>query len=303
MEETLEHSEWQGKTDGLPWMHKLLVRVLSILPLWMVYIPLAVVVPFYMIFNFKGYKAQYHFFRQRLGKSSITAFFHVYANHFRFGQVIVDRFAAYGGHRFRFEVDGQELYDNLASGEEGFVQISSHTGSYELAGYSLKQQQKTLLALVFFGEAQIIMANRAKLFAPHGVEMVPVMPDMSHIFALNNALRDGHIVSMPGDRIFGSQKAVRCRFFDADADFPVGPFQMALTRGVPVISVFVMNQSLNHYHITVRRLEVDENSLKTTGIQRRQERLQQLAQRYASELETVVRQYPHQWFNYFEFWQ
>lgn len=303
MEEKLEHTEWQGKTDGLPWMHKLLVRVLSVLPLWMVYIPLAVVVPFYMIGNLKGYRAQYHFFRLRLGKSPIASFFHVYANHFRFGQIIVDRFAAYGGHRFRFEVDGQELYDNLASAEGGFVQIGSHTGSYELAGYSLKQQQKTLFALVFFGEAQIIMTNRAKLFTPHGVEMVPVMSDMSHIFALNNALRDGHIVSIPGDRIFGSQKVVRCRFFDADADFPVGPFQMALTRDVPVITVFVMKKSLNTYHITVRRLEVEEDKLLTTGMQRRQERLQQLAQQYASELESVVRQYPRQWFNYFEFWQ
>ena len=74
-------------------------------------------VPFYMLFHHQGYLASYRFYRYRFKMSSWKAFGYVYLNHFRFGQIIVDRFASYAGHRFRFEVVGQETFDKLEKGE------------------------------------------------------------------------------------------------------------------------------------------------------------------------------------------
>ena len=120
--------------------------------------------------------------------------------------------------------------------------------------------------------------------------------DLSHLFLLNTALDDGEIVSMPADRIFGSQKSTECQFFGQTARFPLGAFAMAVQKDVDVISVFAMKEGLRNYRIYLRELHYDKSLSK-------REQMSQLAQRYAEQLEAIVRRYPTQWFNYFDFWK
>lgn len=299
----LEHENWKGTTGGLPWMQRTLIKWLAVCPPVVLYGVLVLVVPGYMLLGHKGYVAQYRFFRDAMGEGPLKSFWHVYLNHFRFGQVIIDRFAAFGGRKFSFTMENREQYEALCVADGGFLQLSCHAGNYELAGYSLKQPQKTVHTLVFWGETETMMQNRARLFAPNGVKMVPVMSDMSHIFELNNALRDGNIASMPGDRVFGSPKSVPCQFFGRKAQFPLGPFSLAVSRDVPVVAVFVMKEGLNHYHVVLRQLSIDASQLTQTGVLRKRESIQQLAQSFASTVEEVIRRYPTQWFNYYDFWK
>ncbi|MBR5716449.1 MAG: acyltransferase [Bacteroidales bacterium] len=293
-------TQWQGTTDGLPWMHRALVAVLGKVPIGVIYVFAAVfVVPFYLIGNRRGYLSQYHFFREAFGYGPFKAFRYVCLNHLRFAQVIIDRFAVYGGRRFRFAVEGLEAYNELAEGESGFVQVFSHAGNYELAGYELRQPRKRLYALLFRDGSQTIMENRENVFSPNGVQMVFVQPDMSHIFLLNNVVRDGDIASIPGDRMFGSTKSVECQFMGRQAQFPMGPFQLAVVREAPIVAIFVMKESWTQYRIFVRRLGL---SLQGQPAAKRQHTAL-LAQEFATCLETIVRRYPEQWFNYFDFWQ
>ncbi len=299
-EQQTNATPWQGTTDGLPWMHRALIRVLGVVPVGFVYAIAAVfVVPFYVLARPQGYLVQYRFFRRRLAFWPLKAFCYVILNHYRFAQVIIDRFAVYGGRRFRFEVEGLDDYNLLAEGKSGFVQVFSHAGNYELAGYELRQPRKRLYALLFRDGSQTIMENRASVFAPNGVEMVFVQPDMSHIFLLNNVVRDGNIASIPGDRIFGSRKFVECQFLGASARFPLGPFQLAVTRQVPIVAIFVMKESWSRYRIFVRRLTVEP--APSAASRRALPTL--VAQQFATALEQVLRRYPEQWFNYFDFWQ
>jgi predicted LPLAT superfamily acyltransferase len=125
--------------------------------------------------------------------------------------------------------------------------------------------------------------------------MIPALEDMSHIFLMNEALANGEIVSIPGDRIYGSPRFLECDFLGSKARFPLGPYAMALQRGVPTVTIFVMKESAYRYTAYIRRIEATEG--KT-----RQERAASLAQHFAHELETILRKYPEQWFNYYEFW-
>ena len=79
------HNEWSGRTDGTPFMQKALIVMFKIIPLEVIYGVMALVVPFYMLFNHKGYLAMYHFFRRRIGMTPLKAFWNVYRNHFAFG--------------------------------------------------------------------------------------------------------------------------------------------------------------------------------------------------------------------------
>ena len=291
-----EHSRWSGRTDGTPLMQRALIALFKVVPLEVMYVVMALVVPFYMVFNHRGYISMYHFFRKRLGKRPVAAFWHVALNHFCFGQVVLDRFASYAGVRFRLEIDGNESFLRLCEGSKGFVMLSSHVGNYEQAGYMLHPDSKSYNALVYAGESETVMKGRSSRFNVNNIRMIPVMNDMSHLFIINNALDNGDIVSMPADRCFGSSKSVTCKFFGAEAQFPLGPFATAVQKEVPALAIMVMKEKTRRYHAFVQQIECD------TSLPPRQQ-MTAMAQAFASQLEEVVRRYPHQWYNYYEFWE
>ena len=286
---------WQGRTDGTGWMHSGLVALMRFIPLRLMYGFAAVfVIPFYFLFS-KGYKPIYHFFRQRMEYSRIKSFAWTYRNFRRFSQIIIDRFYMYAGGKFEFEIDNYNLYQQLAGAEPGFLILSAHVGNYEAAGYTLVATKKRYNALVFAGEAESVMQNRQKMFDETNIRMILVKEDMSHVFLLNDALCNGESVSIPSDRVVSGQKTVSCDLFGAPANFPLGPFAIAAQRDLAVLSIQVMKASVKKYHIFIEQLKNQGNTIREKAVD--------LAQQYAAHIESVVRKYPEQWFNYYEFWQ
>lgn len=293
----MEHGTWQGHTDGHPWMLRSLIAIFRRIDIRVLYAVMAPVAVFYMIFNRRGYRAIRNLFRHRLGYGRWRTLRAVYINHYRFGQIILDRFAIYAGQHFHVDIEHNEYYRELVTRPEGFIMVSSHVGNYELAGYTLRPEEKRFYALVYAGEKETIIQNRMKSFAGNNIEMVPVLSDMSHLFVVNQALMEGNIVGMPGDRLFGSQKSVMCDFLGAPSRFPLGPFALAVQRDVPMRSIFVMKESAKRYRIFVERIDYGDESLS------KRQRMEHAARSFAAQLEYIVRRYPTQWFNYYDFWE
>ena len=149
--ETYDHSNWHGTTGGTPWMQRTLLWLFRFIPIGFFYAVTALVIPFYMLFDRRGYRASYAFYRKRLGRGPLHSFLSVYANEFKLGQVVMDRFALYAGRKFDMQVDGMPEFERLSAAEPGFVQVSSHVGNYEMAGYTLQTPQKRMYALVLPG--------------------------------------------------------------------------------------------------------------------------------------------------------
>lgn len=292
----MKEKQWSGKTDGQPWMLKSLIIMFRLVHLWVLYSAMALVIPFYMLFSRKAYKASYAYFRERHGCSPLRSFINVYLNQFTFGQVILDRFASYAGKKFKIELTGNRHYLDLIEREEGFIMTSSHIGNYELAGYYLKATKKSINAIAYSGESETVKENRNKMFGRHNINIIPVMNDMSHLFAINNALAEGNIVSIPGDRLFGSTKFINCMLLGKEAKFPLGPFATAVQRGVPMLATFVMKRSTNRYTIHVERIDVPECG-------NRNEKATIMARKFASLIEGIINRYPLQWFNFYNFWE
>lgn len=278
-------------------MQRAMLKLFRFLPLTFAYACMTPVIPFFMLFDRRGYRASYRFFRNRIGRGPLYSFFSVYANEFRLGQIVVDRFALYAGRSFQLQNDGRAVFKRLEEGESGFVQLGSHTGNFEMAGYLLRPL-KRMGVLVFSGETETVMQQRAAVFSRSDIEMVPVSQDMSHLFILNDILRDGGIVSMPGDRLFGSPKSFSCPFFGDPAPFPAGPYMLAAQRSVPMVAVFVMKEGVRKYRILTRQLGENLDPDAPSRV-----RGEAMAREFAAYLEDVVRQYPTQWFNFYDFWK
>jgi predicted LPLAT superfamily acyltransferase len=222
-------------------------------------------------------------------------------NHYRFGQIIMDRFSilAQGKTRFSVEIEGQECFHRLINNKKGFIIASAHVGNFEIGGYLLHQNLKPVNAVVFAGETANLQQSRSRQFDCCNVRMIPVKPDMSHLFLINSALSNGEIVSMPCDRLFGSSKSVRCRLLNGEIDLPTGAFQLAAIHDVEIITMFVMKESGLKYRLYIQSIsELPPPHIYEFAA--REEKVGWLAQRYAAELEKTVKKYPEQWFNFYE---
>ena len=298
----MKSQKWKGNTGGGLLGQQSLIAFFRFLDIRFGYFLLRLIVPFYMLFSRKGYKAIYRFFRKRFDYSAWKSFVNTYKNHFLFGQVILDRFAVFAGRKdiFEIEIIGNEHFSRLTNGEKGFIIASSHIGNFEIGGYFLRSEKKMINALIYSGETKTVQENRSKLLNNNNINLIPVLDDMSHLFAINTALQNGEIVSMPCDRNLGSAKSLQCDFLNGKAHFPIGSFVLAATFDVEVVSIFVIKKSTRKYVVYVKPIEIAENqNEKMTNRQK----TELLVRSYVKELENIVRQYPEQWFNYYEFWE
>jgi len=292
-----EHKDWRGKTDGAPWMQRILIRLFRVLPMGLLYAVASVfVLPFYILFDRRGRRGSYRFARQ-LGMGRFRSVLHVISNFYHMGEVVLDRFAAYSGKAFQIVYTDYSVFERqTAVPENPLLMFSSHVGNYEMVGYTLPMP-KPMKVLVYGGESATVMHHRNRLFSASNIAMVPVSDDLSHLFLLDQAISRGEIVSLPADRPFGSRKVLRLPFLGRDAAFPAGPFTLAVRREVKAImAAYAIKEGRRKY-----RIILDELAIPETGST--QEKVAGLAAQFVSSLEKVAREWPGQWYNFYDFWQ
>ena len=298
----MNNRKWKGNTGGSFFGQNSLIFFFKYFDVRIFYVVMALIVPFYMIFSRSNCKAIYRFFRIRMGYSPCKSLLKTYKNHYIFGQIVLDRFVVFAGRKdfFNIEIVGNEHYNRLKSGEKGFIIASSHVGNYEIAGYYLLAEPKKMNALIFAGETETVLKNRSEIMSRNNIHTIPVLGDMSHLFAASAAIQNGEILSMPCDRNHGSAKSVECDFFGGKAGFPVGAFSFAANFNVEILSIFVIKKSARNYTVYVNPVAISEKQKEES---KKQEKIKLLAQSFVNELEKIVRKYPEQWFNYYEFWK
>lgn len=292
----MAQNQWAGSTFGSGRLHSALIRTLRVFDVRLIYaFDFIFVIPFVVIFS-PSRKTSWKFYRRILGFGPMKSALYVYLNHCMFAEVVIDRFAMYAGKKFDVVIEGEDEYQALASRPEGFVQLSSHIGNYEIAGYSLVSPGKSINAVVYGHEKESVMRNRGNMFDKTNIHMICLREDMGHLFEIDKALSEGNVVSLPADRHMGDSKTIECSFFGRPADFPKGPFSVATMRGLGVLAVNVMKEGAKRYRIYVTPLRYDRNAP-------RKEQIAQLSGAYIEDLEKRIRQYPAQWYNFFDFWK
>ena len=106
------------------------------------------------------------------------------------------------------------------------------------------------------------------------------------------AARTTHVVvAVQGDRALGTRGDVLIPFFGWPAPFPLGPFLLASAVGVPLVPAFCLLDADHRYAVKVA---------EPFAVPRGGE--EEAARAWVAVLEDVVREYPTQWFNFFDIW-
>lgn len=294
-----ESRQWKGKTGGGKLGQKSLFIMLRKINVVCLYPVLYLVIPFYMLFARKGRVAIMNYFRQSYGASVWKAFWHTFQNHLIFGQIVLDKFAFLSGNKntFSVEVDGHEYFDELLKKDTGFIVASSHIGNFEAGSFVFQQERRKVNALIYGGEAKELQKRRVEALQKANVNPISVSSDMSHLFTIKQGLENGDLLTIPCDRNFGSPRKIKCNFLGRDAYFPLGPFRMAVQLDVPMVALFMMKDRYNKYHAYIYPVTHDAEETNLA------KKASQLARNFAASCEIVVRKYPHQWFNFYDFWK
>ena len=292
-------SSWEGKTRGGVLGYRIFVWTLKHLGISFAYFLLRFVVTYFVFSSKKAVRAISVYFREIHGYGIFSTAVSIFRNYYIFGQILLDKIAMLAGFqgKFTFDFEGEEYLRMMNSG--GLL-ISAHIGNWEVAGNLLKRLEKRIHILLFDAEHQRIKGLMSEVLTNRSVNYIVIREDFSHLFAIREALGKGDIIAMHGDRFIEGNKTVMIDFMGKPALFPTGPVNMAAKFGVPVSYVFAVKETRKHYHFyATPLLRVDYPG----NMQKRELSLRSAVEKYAEALERIVRKYPLQWFNYYDFWK
>lgn len=289
---------WQGKTRGGLLGHQIFVFILRHLGLKPAYFLLRFVSFYYFIFSRKSNLHIYAYYKDILHYSSFSARKAIYRNYYVFGQILIDKVAIYSGlvDKFTFDLEDEK---HLAAMDKGGFMISAHIGNWEMAGKKSDRIDKTMNLVMLDEEHRRIKHYLDSVMKERNYRIIPMKDDLSHLIAIRQALDKGELIAIHGDRFMEGMKTLTAKFFGKDARFPEGPFYLALRMNAPVSFAFAMKEGPSHYHFYATPPKI-YNLPEEKRIS--QEHLMPVLQDYIQALETMLKKYPEQWFNYYEFW-
>lgn len=222
----------------------------------------------------------------------------LYKNYYRLGQTIIDKIVIMSGidNKFTWNFEGEENLRKITTLQKGGLLLSAHVGNWEVAGYLLKRLETKINVVMYDGEHQKIKKYMEGVTGKRNMNVIVIKEDLSHIYAISEALKNNELVCMHADRFVEGNKTMVCNFLGAPARFPAGPFVLAATFKVPLSFVFAFKQTGTHYHLYAGDMKQYDGLSKD-------EMMQRVLHEFASEMEKKARLYPEQWFNYYNFWQ
>ena len=291
-------SAWHGKSKGTPLGYRIFVWVLKTFGVLPAYFLLRFVVLYYFFFSFKASRQIYRLYRHKLGYGWGASIIKLYKNYFLLGQSIIDKVVVMSGikNKFSFDFDGEENLRKIASLEKGGILLSAHIGNWDVAGHLFKRLETRINIVLYDGEHEQIKQYLEGVTGKPNVNIIVIRNDLSHIYAISDAFSKNELVCMHADRFMPGNKTLTAKFLGEDARFPMGPFLLASKFKVPVSFVFAVKESKLHYHLSASAIK-DYSVIDKASV------MQVMLDDFATEMENKVKQYPEQWFNYYDFWE
>jgi predicted LPLAT superfamily acyltransferase len=295
-------SNWDGQSKAKIFGYKVFVSILNTLGLSPAYFLLRFVALYYFFFS-KPNKFIREYFIKAHKYSKLKAFFAVYKNNYLFGQTILDKVAQMAGvnTKFKFIHHNGHVLDKIAELGKGGILVSAHTGNWEIAGQGLNRLNTSFNMLMYENEKANIKQYMNDVMKKKKINVIAINDETkSHIIELHKAFSNNELLVMHGDRFREGAKTLTANFFGHPARFPAGPFIMAAKFGVPLCIVFANKSDSKTYNFySTEPIQVP----RCRGEKEVEAACQLMLARYVSELEARVREYPHQWFNYYDFWR
>ncbi|MGB0132353.1 acyltransferase [Dokdonella sp.] len=202
--------------------------------------------------------------------------------------------------KFDVRVSGlDELHANMRP-DRGMLLLGAHVGSFEVLRVMSLQRPDVKMRVVLNTQQTPAMTELLHALNPQIANNVidASRPGHEVVFALHDAMLEGALATLLGDRARPGEKTIVVDFLGSPAHFPVAPFLIASMLKVPVVLCLGMYRGGRCYDLVFEQL-AEQLDLPRRG---REPELRAFVQRYAERLEHHVRAHPYNWFNFYDFW-
>ena len=290
-----ENEAWAGKSRGNSLGYKIFLGLLKAGGLRTAYKLLPFVTSYYRLFVPTAILPLRQLYL-KMGFDTRTTAQLIRKNLVIFGKTLLDKIAILSGleTKLNFEHEGGDYLSQLVAEGKGAILVSAHLGNWEGAGHMLKRLSTKINIVMYDGEGGDVKKLMAKYEDQRSFNLILIQDDLTHIYEISAALRRNEFVCLHADRFRPGNRTIVKPFLGEDANFPAGPFILASKLRAPVSFVFAMKEDDVNYKYFATEGKVYEGKGMTGA--------EAMATDYVAGLEAMLRKYPAQWFNYFDFW-
>lgn len=220
-----------------------------------------------------------------------------------FVHVFLDRFLLLEGAEIETTYEGWGHVVEAARSGRGGIILMSHVGSWEIAAHLLQWYGKgepRMKLMLYLGakHREQIERRQKKSVEKSGIRIVSVPEDGGSAVDILEGLkflRDGGLVSLTGDRLWGQmQQAVTVRFAGCRARIPEIPYILAMLSGAPLLIFFGYRTGKGKYHLVTK----PPITVAAAARGERHKAVEAAAQAYADLLAETVRAHPHERYHF-----
>ena len=230
----------------------------------------------------------------------------LYRHVFTFASTVLDRVYFTRGQigSFDLSLQGAALMDEIVAGGRGAVLLGAHLGSFEALHAVGASRPGMRVAMAMFPDNARMIHGILKAIAPQAHLDIIAIGRPSATLEVRDWLDGGGLVGMLGDRHLhddGSRTAlVKLPFLGHEAAFSEGPLRLAMLLRRRVIFMVGLYRGGRRYDVRFEPLA--DFTAPIADAAERERRLREALQAYVQRLESLCREAPYNWFNFFDFW-
>ena len=291
-------SDWiTARERGSSWTVNFMIRLCRRRHRWLVNLLLYPIAAYFFVTGRSAHRASRHFFMRATGQARWLDY---YRQLLCFSRCLVDRVALLSGAADPFEVhsSGREVLMEARRDGRGLIMLGSHLGSFEACQLLARKHMELDVHIVayFAGSTRIRQALDAINPALQHNIIDPTEPDA--VFRMRDVIDSGGLLAILGDRTGIGEKYAQVDFLGEQAWLPTGPYYLASILQCPIVCFFGVR--VDHDSYNTYAIKLTDRIRLARG--RREQQAQACAQQYADLLADKAREYPYNWFNFYEFW-
>lgn len=293
---------WASQSErGHYWPMKLLYWLYRFGGRWLMVPPVALVVLYFFLTRPSTRRHSARYLARVTGRPA--GLWQVWLHHWAFGRSLIDRLGAWMDRIQRTDVyfPGHQLLLELQEQKRGAVLLGAHFGNLEMCRAVVENDGSIKLNVILhkgnkekFNRLVRNVSDKAEVRLIYVTDVNPATAML-----LKEKLDQGEFLIVLADRLppVPATRSLHAPFLGDEAEFPAGPFWLALMLGAPVY--FMAGFSAGSGYQAVMEPLYDGGHVPR---REREVICAQLLADYIGKLETYCRRYPYQWFNFFDFW-
>ena len=227
---------------------------------------------------------------------NIKLTYKIFFNHLRFFAIaLVDRFITrIDSKNYKFEFE--DIDRQLEIFSKATILVLSHFGGWAAASNS--SQSKNQMNVVM---KEVINSNIKEIENSLEIKTTLNVIDLNKgqiatSIQIANALMRDEVVAIMGDRSFNDDGNISYMFLGEEAYFNKNPFKIAYKTDKPLVAYFIIFVGIQKYKVELIEINLDKTISE-------EEAIYKAIGEYVLKYEDVVKRYPNQWLNFYNFWE